>query len=180
MQNGIYTTRVASTDDAKTLVEVGITTFKDTFAASNTAANMKAYLEKTFTIDQLIKDLADPRCIFILLYDRQRVAGYAKMKKGKSDTGELRKIEIERVYAMKEYIGKKAGKTLMQTCLDFARSENYEIVWLGVWEHNARAIAFYEQWGFKTVGASPFWFGDDQQTDLVMEKKLDKDENASV
>ena len=176
MHNGVYTTRIASTDDAKTLVEVGITTFKDTFAAANTAANMKAHLEKTFTVDRIIKELEDPRCTFFLMYDRQRVAGYAKMREDNGNPNELRKIEIERVYVVKEYIGKKAGKTLMQTCLDFARSEKFDIVWLGVWEHNARAISFYEQWGFKTIGAHPFLLGDDVQTDLLMEKKLDRDE----
>lgn len=180
MHNDIYTTRVASTDDAKTLTEVGITTFKDTFAAANTAENLKAYLEKTFSIDQIAKELEDRRCTFILLYDGERIAGYAKMRVDNSIDNGLRKIEIERLYAIREYIGKKAGKALMQTCLDFANRENYDIVRLGVWEHNSRAIAFYEQWGFRTIGAHPFLLGDDVQTDLIMEKKLDHDEVTSV
>ena len=163
---------MAALDDAETLVEIGIVTFIDTFGAANTPANMKAYLESTFTIDQLRKDLKNSSCVFILLYDGQRVAGYAKLRKDKNNIMNL-EIEIERIYVIKEYIGKKAGKTLMQTCLDIARREKYHGIWLGVWEHNARAISFYEQWGFKTVGTHPFLLGDDVQTDLLMEKKLD-------
>jgi ribosomal protein S18 acetylase RimI-like enzyme len=168
-----YTTRVASTNDAEILVDIGIKTFRDTFGSENTAANMRSYLEKTFTVDQIRKDLADTRCTYMLLYDNHRVIGYAKLMKGDSDPNEPRKIEIERIYAIEEYIGKKAGQTLMQTCLDFAQRDGYSKVWLGVWEHNARAIAFYEKWGFKKVGTHPFLLGDDLQTDLVMEKMLD-------
>lgn len=168
-----YTTRVASTGDVEILVDIGIKTFRDTFASANTAANMRSYLEKTFTADQIRKDIEDPRCTFILVYDNHLVIGYAKLVKGNSEPNEPRKIEIERIYAIEEYIGRKAGKTLMQTCLNFAQREGYRKVWLGVWENNPRAIAFYEKWGFKKVGTHPFLLGDDVQTDLVMEKILD-------
>jgi diamine N-acetyltransferase len=167
-----YTTREASTNDAEILVDIGIKTFSDTFGSTNTESNMRSYLEKTFTVDKIRKDLADPRCTYILLYHKRRVIGYAKLLKGKSDPNESSKIEIERIYAVEEYIGKKAGQTLMQTCLGFAQREGYDKVWLGVWENNPRAIAFYEKWGFKKVGSHPFLLGDDVQTDLVMEKTL--------
>jgi ribosomal protein S18 acetylase RimI-like enzyme len=177
---GHYTLRVATVSDADTLTRVGKETFSDTFAAMNTVENIEKYLNNTFTVDQLRKELNDPRCTFILLYEGKQVAGYAKLRKGDNDLNEVRKLVIERIYAGKQYIGKKAGKALMQTCLDIARRENYDAVWLGVWEHNVRAIAFYHSWGFKTVGAHPFWLGDDIQTDLVMEKKLNEDENSSL
>lgn len=175
-----YTARVASINDAEILADIGTKTFRDTFGPANTAANMSSYLEKTFTVDQIRKDLADASCTYILLYDNRRVIGYAKLIKGKSDPNEPRKIEIERLYAVEEYIGKKAGQTLMQTCLDLAQSEDYDKVCLGVWENNSRAIAFYEKWGFKKVGTHPFLLGDDLQTDLVMEKMLNEDETTSI
>ena len=171
--DGQYTTRVATLNDTEILVEIGKKTFSDTFAAMNTAENIKSYLEKTFNVDQVRKELNDPRSTFILLYDGEKVAGYAKLKED-NDLEHVGKLEIERIYAGKEYIGKKVGKTLMQSCLDIAHSKNYGIVWLGVWEHNPRAIAFYERWGFKNVGAHPFQLGDDLQTDLIMEKKINE------
>jgi ribosomal protein S18 acetylase RimI-like enzyme len=175
-----YTTRLASLEDAEILAGIGKKTFFDTFAAANSAANMKAYLDKSFTVDQLRKELKDPRCTFILLYDRKYIAGYAKVKKADSSDTNMRNLEIERIYADKDYQGKKAGNKLMQTCIDTARSQGYNSIWLGVWEHNARAIAFYERWGFKKTGTHPFILGDDEQTDIVMVKKLDEDEITSL
>lgn len=176
----VYATRLATPDDVQTLVEIGTETFRDTFAADNTPENMKAYLEKNFAPDQIRQDIDDPDSVFILAYDKSRIVGYAKLRKGKNPGTESSSIEIERIYAIKEYIGKKVGKTLMQTSLDFAAELGYKKVWLGVWEHNPRAIAFYERWGFKISGSHPFLLGDDLQTDLLMEKKLDDDETASL
>ena len=175
-----YSTRLASPADAEILAEVGRKTFSETFSAANTAENMKSYLDKTFTVDQVRKELEDPQCSFILMYDDEQIAGYAKIRRRDNDKNYSRKLEIERIYAAKEYIGKKAGKTLMQACLDMARNEGYTAVWLGVWEHNARAISFYEHWGFKTTGAHPFVLGEDVQIDLIMEKTLDGNSNENT
>jgi ribosomal protein S18 acetylase RimI-like enzyme len=175
-----YSTRVASPADAEILAEVGRKTFSETFSAANTAENMRSYLEKTFAVDQVQKELEDPQCSFILMYDNEKIAGYAKIRRRDTDKNGIRKLEIERIYADKEYIGKKAGKTLMQACLDTARNEGYKTVWLGVWEHNERAISFYEQWGFKTTGAHPFVLGEDVQIDLIMEKTLDENPNENT
>ena len=43
-----------------------------------------------------------------------------------------------------------------------------ETLWLGVWEHNARAIRFYEKCGFRDAGSHPFLLGNDLQTDRIM------------
>ena len=40
-------------------------------------------------------------------------------------------------------------------------------VWLGVWERNPRAIAFYSKMGFTQVGSHAFYVGPDCQTDRV-------------
>lgn len=169
---------MATPGDVETLAHIGKETFVDTFGAANTIENVKSYVEKNFTVDQQRQELEDTRCTFILLYDGDQVAGYAKLKSGDAD--DQGKLEIERIYARKEYIGKKAGKVLMQTCLDFAHNGHYDRIWLGVWEHNARAISFYERWGFKTVGAHPFQLGEDMQTDLIMEKELEQRESTSL
>jgi diamine N-acetyltransferase len=176
----LYTTRFASPEDAETLVEVGKKTFRDTFAADNTVENMTSYLDKTFTIDQISKDLQDVNCIYILLHHGERVAGYAKLRKDVPGLSDLANIEIERLYACKEYLGKKAGKALMQTCVKVAVNLGCKAIRLGVWEHNTRAISFYERWGFKKIGAHPFLLGSDLQTDLVMEKIVDNHETTSL
>ena len=81
-------------------------------------------------------------------------------------------IEIERIYVRKEYLGKKVGGLLMKKCLELAQQKGYTLVWLGVWEHNAKAIAFYEKWGFEKFGSHAFLLGNDLQTDWLMKKNL--------
>lgn len=169
-----FTTRLATVDDVDTLAKVSVKTFRDTFAEVNTKEDMKIYLSKAFSRNQLIKEINDPFSTFVLALDGEKVVGYAKLKEGESRS-ELnceRAIEIERIYTLKDYVGKRVGKLLMQTCLDLAAERDYNLVWLGVWEYNPRAIAFYEKWGFEKFGSHPFLLGNDLQTDLLMKKKL--------
>ena len=169
-----FTTRPATLDDVNVLLEIGAKTFHDTFAEFNTEEDMKLYLEKTFTADQVKKDILDPSTTFLLAYDRHVVVGYAKLREGKkpAESNEEAGIEIERIYSRKDYLGKNVGKTLLQACFAIAQQRGYNVVWLGVWEHNPRAIAFYEKWGFEKFGSHPFLLGKDLQTDLLMKKRL--------
>lgn len=41
-------------------------------------------------------------------------------------------------------------------------------IWLGVFTHNTRAIAFYAKSGFRVVGEMTFAMGEDPQRDFVM------------
>ncbi|WP_276366776.1 GNAT family N-acetyltransferase [Chryseolinea sp. H1M3-3] len=169
-----FSTRLATAEDIDALVEVGRKTFSDTFAEANTEEDMSIYIEKTFTEDQVRKEISDPASTFILAEDAGIVIGYAKLREGNNPpelTG-TNGIEIERIYAVKNYLGKNVGKALMQTCIELARLRGYQVVWLGVWEHNPRAIAFYEKWGFKKFGSHPFLLGNDLQTDLLMKMPL--------
>jgi diamine N-acetyltransferase len=170
-----YRVRLANAKDAETLLEIGIKTFRDTFASQNTSEDMTLYLEKNFTLDQFTNDLNDVNCLFVMAFDNEQLIGYAKLRQGKLPNGieDTNAIEIERIYSLKSYLGKNVGKTLMQRCLEIALQRGFTTVWLGVWEHNPKAIAFYEKWGFKTFGAHPFLLGNDLQTDLLMKKSLE-------
>lgn len=169
-----FKTRLATVEDAKTLVEIGAKTFRDTFSLYNTPENMNIYLEKTFALDQITSELNNPSITFLLAYEENVVVGYAKLKEGEnpSELKTLKAIEIERIYSVQEYLGRQVGPVLMQACLDIGRKRGYEVVWLGVWEHNPRAVAFYEKYGFEPFGSHPFWLGKDLQNDLLMKKKL--------
>lgn len=169
-----YTVRVASLEDAKAIKEFGTKTFHDTFAEHNNLIDIQMYLEKTFALDQVRQEIADRATTFLLIFDGSDIIGYAKLKEGDAPSGlnEERSIEIERIYAHKDFIGKKVGQLLMDHCLEIARQRSYSTIWLGVWEHNPRAIAFYEKCGFEKFGSHPFLLGTDLQTDLLMKKKL--------
>jgi ribosomal protein S18 acetylase RimI-like enzyme len=101
-------------------------------------------------------------------------AGYAKLRAGEPATGieGAKPIELVRLYVLREWLGQGVGEVLMRACLDEARSAGYETIWLGVWERNARAQAFYRKWGFRAVGEHVFQLGSDAQRDIVMEKSI--------
>lgn len=172
--SGSFTTRLATTDDAAILVQIGIETFQDTFAEFNTEEDMKLYLEKTFTLEQVTQEIKDQTITYILAECNNQIVGYAKLRADHkpAELNDERGIEIERIYSIKQFIGRNVGKILMEACLDRAKQRGYQVIWLGVWEHNSRAIAFYEKWGFKRFGAHPFLLGTDLQTDLLMKCNL--------
>ena len=56
----------------------------------------------------------------------------------------------------------------MAAVLSAAAQANCDHVWLGVWERNPKAIAFYRKFGFEVIGEHRFVLGRDPQRDLVM------------
>ena len=102
------------------------------------------------------------------------VIGYLKLNFGQSQT-ELKDdkaLEIERIYVLQEYHGKKAGQLLYDKAIEVARNKNMDYVWLGVWEENHRAISFYKKNGFTEFDKHIFKLGDDEQTDIMMKLQL--------
>lgn len=165
---------IGSLSDTQTLVDIGVKTFYDTFASSNTPEDMKLYLDKNFNLQQLTLELEDKLNTFLMAKIGESVVGYAKLRRIESpkELNEKNSIELERIYSGKEYLGKGIGKKLLDTCLKIGKDEGYKVIWLGVWEHNPRAIAFYEKCGFEKFASHPFMLGTDLQTDILMRKTL--------
>ena len=166
--------KIATLADAETLATLGAKTFSETFAKSNAAEDMNLHLKKTFTVDKVAQEIQDPTCTFIIAFEKTTPVGYAKLRQGNmpKTLHEKNALEIERIYVSKDFHGRKVGQALMQTCLNIAREKNYTAVWLGVWEHNATAIQFYERWGFEKFGSHDFLLGNDRQTDILMKLSL--------
>jgi ribosomal protein S18 acetylase RimI-like enzyme len=114
------------------------------------------------------------RNIFLLAYDGKEPVGYVRLRENNipPSLGTDRAIEIARIYALQSSIGKGVGSALMQECIDIAREKQHHTLWLGVWEHNQRAIAFYTKWGFKKFSEHDFILGNDVQKDWLMKKNI--------
>lgn len=166
--------RPATTADAALLAELGASTFTETFAATNKPADMAAYLAAAFSPTQLAAELADPLAIFFIAEIASRAAGYAKLYAGAAEVGIAgeKPIELVRLYVGQEWFGRGVGADLMRACVAEARRRGHRTLWLGVWEHNARAQAFYRKWNFQPVGQHIFQLGDDAQTDILMARSL--------
>jgi GNAT superfamily N-acetyltransferase len=166
---------VAGSEDAPLIAELSRRTFYDTFAPFNTPGNMDQFLQTQFTVEQLIEEVGAPRNTFLLAWLGEEVAGYARLYDGGELPHELAgtaAIEISRIYATQQAIGKGVGKALMEAAIDIAREKGKNWIWLCVWERNGRAIAFYEKMGFEIFGKHLFVLGQDLQNDWEMKKRL--------
>jgi ribosomal protein S18 acetylase RimI-like enzyme len=166
--------RPATPADAGPLAQLAERTFRDTFARDNAAADMDAYVRQSLTLDRVRAELDDPdsRFFVALAGGSGQMGGYAKLRRGPVDPSVSgpSPIELERLYVDQPALGHGVGAALMRRCLHEAHRAGCETVWLGVWERNARAIAFYERWGFRIVGDHIFQLGSDAQRDLIMER----------
>lgn len=163
-----------SINDIHQLQKIGRQTFYETFSAANTEANMTKYLNEGFSVEKLSAELNDNNTELYFATLGNEVIGYIKLNFGQSQT-ELKDdkaVEIERIYVLKEYHGKKVGQLLYQKAMEIARQANAGYVWLGVWEKNLRAIHFYKKNGFVEFDKHIFKLGDDEQTDIMMKLPL--------
>jgi diamine N-acetyltransferase len=163
-------------EDLHTLQEISYETFNDTFKHQNSSENMEAYLERAFNLKQLEKELSTMSSEFFFVYFKNEVAGYLKVNINEAQTEDLddESLEIERIYIRKSFQMHGLGKYLINKALEKAVEKNKMIVWLGVWEKNENAIAFYEKMGFIKTGSHSFYMGDEEQVDYIMTKTLNQ------
>ncbi|HEY6806182.1 MAG TPA: GNAT family N-acetyltransferase [Pyrinomonadaceae bacterium] len=166
--------RKATTADAELLSELGARTFSETFAVDNTPENMAAYLADAFTPEEQLAELSDPNTIIKFAELDGAAVGYSVLSPNRTppEIDSENAIELVRLYVSQDSIGTGVGARLMKDCLDYAAQLGFETIWLGVWEHNRRAQAFYRKWNFEVVGTHVFQLGDDAQTDLLMKRTM--------
>jgi diamine N-acetyltransferase len=165
--------RTATRDDAQRLSEFASRTFRETFAAQNTPENMEAYLSYAFSDARQSAEIKDPNTITLLADEDGTLVGYAQLATRMPplcvpDRGA---IELVRFYVDRACHGRGIAQQLMQA-VEHAAVARGQAIWLGVWEHNLRAIAFYQKCGFADVGSHEFLLGTDRQTDRIMWRTL--------
>jgi diamine N-acetyltransferase len=166
--------RFAEFKDAELIADISRRTFYETFASQNTKENMDKFMNETFSKEALMKEVTTPGNIFLLAYDGEEPVGYVRMRQNNNpaELGNIDVIEIARIYATANSIGKGVGKALMQKCIEIAMEKKVAAIWLGVFQANHRAIDFYTKWGFEKFSTHVFMLGDDPQMDWLMKKTL--------
>jgi GNAT superfamily N-acetyltransferase len=176
MSSSPYILRGATSGDAGLLAALAARLFEQPFGAANDPDDMRFYLARAFSPETQRAELADPdRAVWIAEDSASVPIGFAQLKRGKSGPGvtDSQPAEVERIYADQAWHGRGVGAALMQACVDQARTWHCGVIWLGVWERNPRAIAFYAKAGFTAVGRQTFLLGNDVQHDLVMARAID-------
>ena len=166
--------RIATVADAAAVSAFGRRTFADTFAADNDPADMAVYLTEAFAPEKQVAELANPACTCLLAECDGVIAGMAYVIDGSLNdvVHGHHLVELQRFYVDTPWHGRGVAGALMESVVHTASALGGDMLWLGVWERNARAIAFYRKQGFERVGAKTFRLGADVQTDDVMARAL--------
>lgn len=156
------------------LVQISRSTFNEAFRHQNNPEDFVQYLDTAFHPGQLNKELQNADSFFYFVFDEETLAGYFKLNQGNAQTelGEDDGLELERIYVIKKFQGRKIGQWMLSRILELAGDLGKSYVWLGVWEHNPQAIRFYEKQGFRKFGTHPYLVGSDRQTDWLMRIEL--------
>jgi ribosomal protein S18 acetylase RimI-like enzyme len=174
-----FTIRPATIDDAPALSRLGASTFRETFERENTPDDMARYLAEAFTPAQQAAELADPASLVLLAEHEDELghaelAGYTHLVSGPVPEAVRgpSPLELKRLYVARVWHGRRVAQALMDAAIDAARVRGAQTLWLGVWERNPRAIAFYTKYGFVRVGEHTFVLVGDRQTDWVLVRPI--------
>ena len=169
-------TTLVNITDIDLLQQISRQTFAETFSASNSEENMKKYLDEAYSLDKLSAELQDPGARFYFAREGGEPVGYLKLNSETAQTElkDERALEIERIYVLSSWQGKQVGQLLYNKAIEVARELQADYIWLGVWEENQRAIRFYERNGFVAFDKHIFRLGDDEQTDIMMKRPVEK------
>ncbi|MCM3784523.1 GNAT family N-acetyltransferase [Neobacillus mesonae] len=161
-------------EDLSLLREMSVETFKDTFQNQNSPENMKAYIDRAFNLKQLEKELSNHSSEFYFIYSNEEMAGYLKLNTNdaQSETMGNDSLEVERIYVRKKFHSQGLGQHLINKAIEIAKERDIEKIWIGVWEKNQNAIAFYKKMEFVQTGAHTFNMGDEEQIDFIMTRTL--------
>jgi GNAT superfamily N-acetyltransferase len=166
--------RLAVVEEGPELSCLAAATFRDTFEGDNRPDDMARYIADAFTPAQQAAEISDPASVVLVADDRGELVGYAHLTAGpvpEAVRGPA-PLELKRLYVKRAWHGRGVAQGLMAAAIEAARARGAQTIWLGVWERNPRAVAFYAKYGFVRVGEHTFVLGGDEQTDWLFERPV--------
>ena len=171
----MHTIRRADPADAEPMSLLAERSFREAFSALNTAENMDQHCRASYGVSIQAAEISHPSRITLIAelagvpigFAQLRFAGAPSCVPGNSPG------EIHRLYVASGWHGKGVALDLITGCFHEIKGRGHDVVWLGVWEHNPRARAFYGKVGFLSHGEQVFQLGSDPQRDVVMAMRLD-------
>lgn len=170
----MITIRPATVSDADFLARLAARTFSEAFGADNRPEDLALHLATAYGVERQAAELRDPAVTTLFAETDGSVAAFAQLRRGSSPPciEAHRPIELWRFYVDRPWHGRGVAQEMMQAVIDAAITGGHDVLWLGVWDRNPRAQAFYRKSGFDDVGSQPFVVGTDEQNDRVMVRPL--------
>jgi len=168
------TIRRAHHHDAKELSMLAERTFRDAFAPMNTAEDMDLHCRTNYSEALQLQEISNPNRVTLLCEHAGKLVGFGQLRWDKAPSCVVAAVpgEIQRLYVASHCHGTGVGRDIMNACIDEMSSHRSDVVWLGVWERNPRAIAFYRKFGFVEVGEHAFSLGREAQRDIIMARPV--------
>ncbi len=143
----MITIKECQSSELDLLFEIAIQTYNDAYHYLWTDGGAW-YLDKIYKKTEFKQELLSPAIFYFLIYDADQAIGYFKIKKNViAPFPESHCIEIEKLYLLKEYIGKGIGKTIMEFIVSRSKEQARPVLWLKVME-SSPAKYLYEKCGF--------------------------------
>ena len=168
-------TRPAKSSDAASLAAIAERTFRDTFTVDNSEENINLHCARNFSVEIQNEEISDPQFTTLLAEYAGDLVGFAQLRLAHTTDcvkGD-RPAELHRIYVLSEWHGRGVANELMRAVYAAAAQAGSDCIWLGVWERNLKAIAFYRKSGFSVVGDHAFVLGRDRQRDLILAAQVD-------
>ena len=166
--------REATLNDLPALRVLAIRVFTITFETSNDPADFKSFLEEAYSEEKISSELLEVNSIYFVAEDAGSLVGYSRVRENNEVDHLLgiNHLELQRLYVDVPYQGRGVANALLGACEKVAQQRGKEWIWLGVWEHNPKAIHYYQKQGYERFSQHDFLVGADKQTDLLMRKKI--------
>lgn len=166
--------RLARPADARKLAELAEQTFRETFGEVNTLEDMDIHCQRSYGEAIQLAEISNPHMVTLVSEKDGDLIGFAQLRWGAAPDCVSARFpgEIQRLYVASRWHGKGIAQELMSASIAQFEERKSDIVWLGVWEKNPRAISFYRKFEFTEVGEHVFRLGTDSQRDVIMVRTL--------
>jgi len=166
--------RHATLDDVPLLCRLGAATFRETYRAISDPREVDEYADEHFTSDRVADWFREPCARTLLAFTGDAAAGYAHLRHAKVPACVLdrKAIELRRLYLLGTAQGAGLGGAMMAALLAQAAELEARTIWLGAYDRNVRALAFYARRGFVQVGTHEFEFGGRIYADPVLTRPV--------
>lgn len=159
--------RDATGADAAELAAFAERTFTETFGHLYPPEDLTAYVGAKYRVDVIAAEIADPETRYVLALRDGVMVGYSKLGLVDMDVDAMDALELHRLYVDTSVKGAGVAKALMDDGLAWARGKGARVMYLSVWENNARAQAFYRRYGFEHVKEHKFMVGRVADRDFI-------------
>ena len=168
------TIRHATLADVATLCRLGTTTFRETYRTISDPAQVDDYADEHFTAARVETWFARPCTRTLIASVGDAAVGYAHVRSAKvpACVSDRNAVELSRLYLLASAQGTGTGAALLAAALAAIRDLGGATVWLGAYDRNVKALAFYARRGFVQVGTHEFEFGGQIHADPVLTRRV--------